>query len=259
VARATKRKSPSRSNRRDPHRGASLTSTHERFSDGVKKWVSYSDVEIELKKEYWARGVASDSDSGEGKEVQGEDSGGVGEGEGEEAEAAAGEGGAAADEGGLGRSPDKSASRRTAQSPTSPGGDSGKPVRSKEERKKTPWENKEVQLAFLQACKNVNCNPCRRSTDDGRLTKFASRTKRRALRGSEAHHWIRPCAICSVSHGTQGQAIGAARTDDPRAFARFSQWLFVSHLPACWEVHSKFPRLPLRASARGLARAASAR
>jgi hypothetical protein len=159
VARATKRKSPSRSNRRDPHRGASLTSTHERFSDGVKKWVSYSDVEIELKKEYWARGVASDSDSGEGKEVQGEDSGGVGEGEGEEAEAAAGEGGAAADEGGLGRSPDKSASRRTAQSPTSPGGDSGKPVRSKEERKKTPWENKEVQLAFLQACKNVNCNP----------------------------------------------------------------------------------------------------
>ena len=45
---------------------------------------------------------------------------------------------------------------------------------------------------------------------------------------------------------------------DPRAFARFSQWLFVSHLPACWEVHSKFPRLPLRASARGLARAASA-
>jgi hypothetical protein len=32
----------------------------------------------------------------------------------------------------------------------------------------------------------------------------------------------------------------------------------VSHLPACWEVHSKFPRLPLRASARGLARAASA-
>ena len=45
---------------------------------------------------------------------------------------------------------------------------------------------------------------------------------------------------------------------DPRAFARFSQWLFVSHLPACWEVHSKFPRLPRRASARGWARAASA-
>ena len=32
----------------------------------------------------------------------------------------------------------------------------------------------------------------------------------------------------------------------------------VSHLPACWEVHSKLPRLLLRASARGPARAASA-
>eukprot|EP00964_Phaeocystis_antarctica_P093566 scaffold60412_cov83-Phaeocystis_antarctica.AAC.1 len=28
-----------------------------------------------------------------------------------------------------------------------------------------------------------------------------------------------------------------------RRLARYCQWLFVPHLPACWGVHSKFPRL----------------
>ena len=40
--------------------------------------------------------------------------------------------------------------------------------------------------------------------------------------------------------------------------ARSSQRLFVRHLPACWGVHSKFPRLPKRAGQRCSSRAASA-